>query len=227
MESFEKIGEAELFLDRMSPEHNPRLASMTPKCENYNQFERPRGLKKCPGAGQRSGTAVLARVVGAHPHTVKIHALVFAAQVKSKAFDIQVVVLSAQILISASTTWRSSTACRQTCHSWRRKPERSFCRVWKRAGTTTPLRRWRAFVWVCMAPSMAFRRVATTTSATVEVVKLTVRAKTLAISMIKIIVSWKLVKTAEQKLAALAATVSEDADSMSSGSESSSDSDKE
>ena len=41
-----------------------------------------------------------------------------------------------KILISTSTTWRSSTACRQTCLSWRRKPERSFCRVWKRAGTT-------------------------------------------------------------------------------------------
>ena len=65
---------------------------------------------------------------------------------------------------------------------------------------------------------------ATTISATVEVVKVTVRAKNLAISTIKIIVSWKLVKAAEQKLAA---TVSEDADSMSSGSESSSDSDEE
>eukprot|EP00117_Sycon_ciliatum_P010463 scpid98758/ scgid0105/ len=71
------------------------------------------------------------------------------------------------------------------------------------------------------------RRVATTISATLEVVKVTVRAKNLAISTIKIIVSWKLVKAAEQKLAALAATVSEDADSMSSGSESSSDSDEE
>ena len=68
---------------------------------------------------------------------------------------------------------------------------------------------------------------ATTISATVEVVKVTVRAKNLAISTIKIIVSWKLVKAAEQKLAALAATVSEDADSMSSGSEPSSDSDEE
>ena len=77
-----------------------------------------------------------------------------------------------------------------------------------------------------MAPSMAFWRVATTTSATVEVVKLTVRAKNLTISTIKIIMSWKLIKAAEQKLAALAATVSEDADSMSSGSESSSDSDE-
>ena len=75
---------------------------------------------------------------------------------------------------------------------------------------------------------MAFWRVSTTTSATVEVVKLTVRAKNLAISTIKIIVSWKLLKAAEQKLAAaLAATVSDDADSMSSGSESSSDLDEE
>ena len=90
-----------------------------------------------------------------------------------------------KILISTSTTWRSSTACRQPCHSWRRKPKRSFCRVWKRSGTTTPLRRWGAFVWVCMAPSMAFWRVAPTTSATVEVVKLTVRAKNYAISTIK------------------------------------------
>ena len=69
---------------------------MTPKCENEKQFERPRGSKKCPGAGQHSGTAVLARVDGAHPHTAKINTLVFAAQGKSKAFDIQVVVQSAQ-----------------------------------------------------------------------------------------------------------------------------------
>eukprot|EP00117_Sycon_ciliatum_P017497 scpid96504/ scgid5480/ len=82
----------------MSPEHNPRRARMTPKCENEKQFERSRGSKKCPGAGQHSGTAVrvLARVDGAHPHTAKINALVFAAQGKSKAFDIQVVVQSAQ-----------------------------------------------------------------------------------------------------------------------------------
>ena len=71
---------------------------MTPKCENEKQLERSRGSKKCPGAGQHSGTAVrvLARVDGAHPHTTKINALVFSAQEKSKAFDIQVVVLSAQ-----------------------------------------------------------------------------------------------------------------------------------
>ena len=28
--------------------------------------------------------------------------------------------------ISTSTTWRSSTACRQTCHSWRRKPNTTY-----------------------------------------------------------------------------------------------------
>ena len=71
---------------------------MTQKCENEKQFERPRGSKKCSEADQRLGTAVhvLARVDGAHPHTANINALVFAAQGKSKAFDIQVVVQSAQ-----------------------------------------------------------------------------------------------------------------------------------
>eukprot|EP00117_Sycon_ciliatum_P044943 scpid100529/ scgid2425/ len=82
----------------MSPEHNPRRARMTPKCENEKQFERSRGSKKCPGAGQHSGTAVrvLARVDGAHPHTAKINARVLAAQGKAKGFDIWVAIQPTQ-----------------------------------------------------------------------------------------------------------------------------------
>ena len=128
MESFEKIGEAEPFLDRMSPEHNLRCARMTPKCENEKQFERPRGSKKCPGADQCSGTAVLARVDGAHPHTAKINALMVAAQGKSKGFDIQVVVQSAQNPDLNVDDLAFFTACRQACHSWRRKAT-SVCLV--------------------------------------------------------------------------------------------------
>ena len=104
------------------------------------KLEKPRGSKKCPGAGQ----PLLYQHDGMCPHTTKINGRVFAGQGKAKGFDIQVFVQAGQnpdLNADALAFLHSLQTDVSPMVNETRKGAQKFCRLWKRAGRRTPMQR--------------------------------------------------------------------------------------